>query len=391
MLHQIKIKMTFSEIIKILLSNKKRIILFSGSVGIIIFLLTVFVVPIKYTAEVVIFPPDKQNTSGIQALMGGNTDFSSLLGFGGIGGDSQLYAKILKSRTVNRKVLEECNLMKYFDAKDTVLTVEKLQKLLDVEVTKEKLIKLRVTLSTSYFARFSDERDSIKNLSAKVANTFYQALDDLNKRRLKKKATDLMHYFQTQIDLVEIQLKADEEALRDFQEKNRAISIPEQLEATLQAAAKIKSEILYSQIQLETMKYNLKENSQRIKALENKIKVLNNSYESLKGVESIDDPDYLPEFEDIPRLSLEFARLKRNVKVSNGLYILLKQQFYHEQFQASRNVPTISILDEAIPPRKTSSPKVVFSTVVGGFFAFLFISAVILFNEQKKKKENIDG
>ncbi|NOX19323.1 MAG: hypothetical protein GXO87_13715 [Chlorobi bacterium] len=383
--------MTFSEIIKILLLNKKKIVIFSSLVGAIILLLTIFVIPIKYTAEAVIFPPEKQNTSGIQALMGGNSDFSSLLGFGAPTGDSQLYAKILKSRTINKRVLEKSNLMKFFDAEDTVLTVEKLQKLLDIEVTKEKLIKLRVTLATSFFARFTDEKDSVRNLSAKVANAFYQALDDLNKQRLKKKATDLMRYFQSQIDLIEDQLRKDEDALREFQEKNRAISIPEQLDATLQAAAKIKSEILYSQIQLETLRYNLKDNSQRIKSLEKKIEVLNNSYESLKGVKSIDNPDYLPEFENIPRLSLEFARLKRNVKVSNSLYILLKQQFYHEQFQASRNVPTISILDKAIPPRKSSSPRVVFSTVVGGFFAFLFISAVILYNEQKKNKEKTNG
>ncbi len=379
--------MSFTEIINILLKNKKKIIKFSVSVGALIFILTLFVVPIKYTAEVVIFPPEKQNTAGIQALMG-NSDFSSLLGFGAPSGDSQLYAKILKSRTVNTKVLKECNLMEYFDAEDTVLAVEKLQKLVDVEVTKEKLIKLRITLSTSFFARFSDERDSIKNLTAKVANSFYNALDELNKMRLQKKATDLMHFFQSQIDLVEEQLRKDEEALREFQEENRAISIPEQLDATLQAAAKIKSEILYTEIELQTLRYNLKENSSKVKALERKIKVLNDTYDSLKGVKSLDNPDYLPEFDNIPRLSLEFARLKRNVKVSNELYILLKQQFYHEQFQASRNVPTISVLDEAIPPRKTTSPRIVFSTVVGGFFAFLFISALILFKEQKKKGSN---
>ena len=195
-----------------------------------------------------------------------------------------------------------------------------------------------------------------------------------------------MYFFEEQINLVSEQLKSDEEALRLFQEKNKTISIPEQLSATLETAAKIKSEILFTRIELKNLEFNMRENNSRIESLRKKLDVLNQIYKEIEGIKSLDEIDYLPEFNDIPMLSLELARLTRNVKVSNELYIMLQKQFYREQIQANRNVPTVEVLDSAIPPTSPSSPRALFSTFFGGFFSFFLISSLTLYLEKKKKK-----
>ena len=51
--------------------------------------------------------------------------------------------------------------------------------------------------------------------------------------------------------------------------------------------------------------------------------------------------------------------------------------------QENRDIPTIEILDEAIPPSRKSSPKVIFSTVVGSIFIFLIFSLFVVVKEKK--------
>lgn len=375
--------MDFSQIIKILLFYKKKILLFTLSTIVLVFLILYFIFPIKYTAEVVLLPPDEQNVSGLQALMGGS-DVTSFLGFGGGLGSAQLFAEVLKSRTAGEIVVKNCSLLPYFDEESVSKSVEKLQKLINIEVTKERLIKFNVTLSTSFFCRYSSEKDSIKILSARVANSFTNALDKINQDKLRLKATNLMNFFKGEIEAVTQQLKLDEEVLQLFEEENKTISIPEQLSATLETAAKIKSEILFTEIELQTLEHNLRDNNSKIESLKKRLEVLKDTYKGIEGIKGLDNTDYLPEFEDIPMLSLQFARLKRNVKVSNELYLLLQKQYFKEQIQANRNVPTVEVLDPAIPPLKASSPRVVFSSLLGGIVAFFLISSFILFLEKKK-------
>jgi uncharacterized protein involved in exopolysaccharide biosynthesis len=80
------------------------------------------------------------------------------------------------------------------------------------------------------------------------------------------------------------------------------------------------------------------------------------------------------------------------VKIQNEIYLLLQQQYYKEKIQENRDLPTIDVLDKAIPPLKASGPRTIFSTVLGGMFTFLLVSLYFilidknLFPFRKKNK-----
>ena len=93
--------------------------------------------------------------------------------------------------------------------------------------------------------------------------------------------------------------------------------------------------------------------------------------------------DYLVAFKDVPEIGRELAQLVREVKVQNEVYMLLQQQYFKERIQENRDLPTIEVLDEAIPPLKASGPRLIFSTVLGGVFAFLLMSLLYIANEMK--------
>jgi uncharacterized protein involved in exopolysaccharide biosynthesis len=122
--------------------------------------------------------------------------------------------------------------------------------------------------------------------------------------------------------------------------------------------------------------------------LKKKLSELNQEYKKFEtGTE-----DYLIAFNDVPELSMKFARNIREVKIQNEIYLLLQQQYYKEKIQENRDLPTIEILDKAIKPLKKTSPKTVYSTVLTFIFSFLFISFYFIIKDKKIqifKRENI--
>lgn len=378
--------MTYHEIINALLFNWKKIVKFSFAVAVFLFFILLFIYPITYSTTVSILPPNDQ-PQGLSGLLG-NTDINPLLSLSGSGGDSQLYAEILKSRSAKEFVINRCALIDFFEIDDTSNQLqEAVKELTDkiyVDVTKEGIINFSTHLSTGLFARFSSERDSVNNLSAYVSNTFVEALDEINRAKMNSRAKKTRKYLETQLQSTKLELDSLENELKRFQKKNKAISLPEQIEAAILNAAEVKSQIILTEIQINSLTQNMQSNNQSILSLENKLKVLKNKYSDLVGGED-DQKDYFPKFADVPEISYELVKIKRNLEVQNQVYLLLQKQYFTEKIQENKDIPTIQVLDKAIPALKPASPRLLFHTFVGTVFAFLLISAIILFIENKQK------
>jgi uncharacterized protein involved in exopolysaccharide biosynthesis len=164
-----------------------------------------------------------------------------------------------------------------------------------------------------------------------------------------------------------------------FQEKNKTVALPEQVKAAIDAASKLKSEIVKTEIDIGMLQQNLKEDNKVLLSLRNKLNELQQQY----GKMELGSQDYLLAFGEVPELGKELATLLREVKIQNEVYTLLQQQYYKEKIQENRDIPTVEILDEAIPPLKPESPRIIFSSIMGGVFMFLLSSLIFVFSERK--------
>jgi uncharacterized protein involved in exopolysaccharide biosynthesis len=351
---------------------------------IFLFLILLFIYPLTYSSEIKILPPEEKSYNGLSGLFG-EGDASSLLGLGGMGGNSQLYAEILKSRSAAEYVIDKCGLVEFYNEDNIQRSVASLSKNLDVQVTKEGIILLSVDLSTPMFSRFSDVKDSVNYLAAEVSNTFAEALDKINREKLNIKAKQTREYVESQIALTKTQLDSAEQELKIFQEEYKTISLPKQLEAAIEHAAEIKSQIYFNEIKLKTLELNMDKESRTIISLRKKLDVLKEQYAKIEAGDKL-NKDFLPNFEDVPEISIRLARLTRNVKVLNEVYMLLQTQYYREKLQENKNIPTVQVLDNAIPSLRAKSPRLVFHTFAGGLFAFIFICSVIVVQQYKIKE-----
>jgi tyrosine-protein kinase Etk/Wzc len=371
--------MNMHDLFHLIIKNIKSIIKITVIFSIILFLLLYFVYPVSYRSVVTILPPDNdKELSGLGSLLTGQ-NFSSLLTGGATNANSQLFIEMLKSRTAAEYVVNKYNLTDYYDAESIEEAAGKLNKDLNVELTKEGIIKLNVEIRTLALPMFFDDIDSVRKFSAAVSNSYVEALDLINRSKLSSKAKRAREYIEYQLISTRSMLDSAEASLMNFQKVNKTISLPEQVQVAIDAAANIKTEIVKTELEIGLLGANLREDNKNLIALKEKLNGLRAQYDKME----IGNQDYLLAFGEVPSLGRQLASLLREVKIQNEVYLLLQQQYYREKIQENRDLPTVEVLDEAIPPLKASGPRVIFSTVMGGIFISLLIILLLVIKEKK--------
>lgn len=371
--------MSLHDIIHVLIVNWKTLIKLTVGTGIVIFVYLLLISPKTYNAPVTILPPaESDQISGLGSLLSGANVGDFLTGKLAPG-NSQLFIEILKSRTAAEYVIRKNNLLEYFDADKIEEATKQLQENLNLDLSKEGIIRLSVNISTNPVPIIFSDEDSIKQLSAIVSNSYVEALDKINREKVSYRAKRAREFIEQQLTLTKTELDSAEIRLMRFQKLNKTISLPEQLTSAIESAAKLKAEIVNTEIEIGLLEPNLRSDNQVLIALRKKLSELQKEYKKF----DIGADDYLVAFSEAPELGMELAKLLREVKIQNEVYLLLQQQYYREKIQENRDVPTIDILDEAIPPLKKESPRIIFTTVVGSIFAFLLVSLFFVAKEKK--------
>ena len=371
--------MSYHDILHIIIFNRAPILRTTLILTLILFLILLFVYPITYDAQTTILPPEQNNQFGSLGGLIAGQDFSNLITGGASNSSSQLYEEILKSRTAAIFVVNKFNLVKYFNVNNIYEAAKKLEKSLTVEITKEGITKVDVEVSTRLFPFVGNVKDSARNLAADLSNAFVEALDKINKEKLSSKAGKARQFIETQLTETKSRLDSAETNLAEFQQKHKAISLPEQLSAAIDAASKLKSEIVKNEVELGIARTNLREDSKEVASLKENLIELKTQYSKMEAGSN----DYFLSFKDLPVLSKQLASLLREVKIQNEVFLLLQQQYYKEKIQENRDLPTVQVLDKAIPPLKVSSPRIIFSTFTGALFFLLLSSLVFIIDGRK--------
>lgn len=377
------------QFIKVLLVRKFQIAGLTVIGSVLLFLWFWLAAPISYIAPVSILPPDNSKAGSFSSLLQGG-DLSMLLS-GSSGVNSQLYAQILKSRTVSLYVVDKNNLMSYFDAETRNQAAEKLEKTVYIDVTKEGILKLHVEVKTGYFSRFSDERDSMKVLSRNISLAYIESLDKINQEKLSSRAGKVRKYIEQELHKTKSSLDSAELALMEFQQKNRTLSVPDQIKATMETLAKVKAEIIATEIQIGLLEQNFTPTHSAVVSAKSKLEELKQQYSKLENSSS----DIFVSFKSAPELGYQLTNLMRNVKILNEVYIVLQQQYYKELVQENRDVPTLDILDMPQLPEKEIAPRVLMNTAMGSVFLLITIVLLFYISEMKMfsylKKSTLNG
>jgi uncharacterized protein involved in exopolysaccharide biosynthesis len=197
--------------------------------------------------------------------------------------------------------------------------------------------------------------------AAEVANRFVAELDRVNRQTNISPPKNARIFIEERLARTRKELTEAEENLRKFQEQNKAISLDDQMKASIEGAAELKAEMVTSEINLNVLRKTMSPSPPQIKALKSRI----NEIEKQIGIWEFGNQKEEPEekkildvpFAQVPALSMELARLVREVRIQSAVFELLTNQYEQYKIQETRDTPTIQVLDRAIPPERRSRPR----------------------------------
>ncbi len=327
--------------------------------------------PSWYLATTTILPPGGEalGLGMASSLMGTASGLATSFSLPFMATPSDIFAAILKSRTVGEVVVEKENLMEAYKTKSMERALRELFAHVSVKVTEEGLISL------SY-----EDKDKIR--TAKVANRFVEELDRVNRETSASQAKNARVFIEERLVQTQMELTRAEENLKRFKEENKTILLDDQMRAAIEKAADLKAQLVSSEIDLNVLSKTMSSSHPQIRSLRSRINEikkqleilqLGNQTENTKGKTVLDVP-----FTEVPSLSLKLARLVREVKIQEGVFELLTQQYEQYKIQETKDTPTIQVLDRAVPPEKRVKPKRALLVVLSGILS-IFASTVFIF------------
>ena len=304
------------------------------------------------------------------------------------GTNRDTFVAILKSRTVAQDIVERFKLKEYYEKKFTEDAVKALQEATTIKVSKEGAVSLSV-------------EDKDPKLAADIANAYVTNLDRLFAKMGTTDASRQRAFVADRLEKTEKALRQAEEALRRFQETNKAIVMQEQAKSAIEEVARVKGQIVAAEAQLEFIRAFSTESNPQVLAQRRQVEEMKRHLAQMQYGQGMDLPsesknpgqarkDFQVPFTKVPELGMELVRLARDVKVQETVYGLLTAQFEQAKVNEARDMPTVQLLDKAVPAERKSRPKTVLNMAIAGalsLFVGIFLGFFLEYLERIRKQE----
>jgi capsule polysaccharide export protein KpsE/RkpR len=370
-------KHIFSDYIYILFKWKKFLIINLIIVSIISTTIA-FLLPKVYkaTATIMIPPSDQSALGGLSSLIGGSGK-SSLASLGarafGVSNTSEDdILGIINSRTALTDVINKFHLMSYYEINDNNM---------DKAI---KAFKGDISFNPNEFGMidFSVINENPES-SADITNYLVSLVDSLNIKYNIEKAKNNRIFVEQRYDKNVLDMKKAEDSLYKFQKRFGIVAIPEQLEVSVKAAAEIESELNKKEIEAFFTKQQYGDNSPQYHGILAEVNLLKDKVQELKNSPKLSSTsNVLFPFKELPDIAMQYLRDYQEVKIQQEIMEIVMPMFEQAKIEEQKSIPTIMVVDKAVPPELKYGPKrsVI---ILGAIFLFLFLFIPLVFWSEK--------
>jgi tyrosine-protein kinase Etk/Wzc len=336
--------------------------------------------PKIYESTATILAPDERGIRGLglaaALATSGVTQAVPGLSMPSLTPQRDMFVSVLKSRTMAQDVVQRFDLQTRYEALLQSDAIRRLSGMTTVTLSKDGVISVEV-----------EETDP--QLAAEMANFYVTNLDRMLMRFATTEARKQRVFIADRLTETERELRRAEEALRHFQETNKVIALQEQARGAAETAAQLKGEIMASEVQLEVMRKFATDANPEVVKVKQRIQEMKRHLSGMqygKGwvlpaeTHNPGEPRneiYVP-FVQVPELGMELARLMRDAKVQETVYILLTQQLEQAKIAEVSDMPTVQALDKAVAADRKSKPKTIINMAIAGITS-LFVGILLAF------------
>lgn len=335
-------------------------------------------VPSIYSATAKVLPPQREGGGGgLSALLG---QAGGLVGLaaGSVGGGSDVYLAILKSRSIADAVVLRLNLAKVYQSPTLEDARFSLEKSVKVQAGKDGVISIT-----------ADAMDP--KLAALIANSFVDELSKMTIRLNLTKAGTERVFLEKRLDMVRKDLARAEEDLKSFSQRHKIVQVDSQVKAAIEGVARLKADLASKEVQLAVLNSKQTQNSPEVKATEAAIRRLKAEIGALGSGAS--GSEGIPSVGDVPGVGLEYSRKLRDLKAQEAIFEQLMKQYEMVKLNEAKDTSSFQVLDDAVAPNGRRWPKrsqiVFLSTVAAFFFSLLVVFVQEYFSRLSDRDKEI--
>ena len=354
----------------IALAKHKKLVLGLPFLAGLVALVVALLLPKIYTATTRILPP-QQNESSAAAVLGALTGVpDTAVGQAlGLRNPNDLYAGILKSRTIADRLIERFKLKELYDADSMVSTRKALENVTKITAGKDGLITIELD-------------DLNPQRAADMANAYVEELDRLMQGLAVTEAAQRRLFFEKQLANAQDQLLASEGALRHAIETKGITGVDAQSRALVGTSEQLRAQIAVKEIQLDAMRSFATERNPEAVRLRQEIASMKAELGNLEGGRREANGGKSP-------AGLENVRKLREVKFLEFTVELLTKQYEIAKIDEARDAVLIQVVEKAIPPDYKSKPKraliVLMAVLAAGVLAI-----ILAFLKEALEKARLD-
>jgi uncharacterized protein involved in exopolysaccharide biosynthesis len=355
----------------IILSMRRRFILWFTVGAAILTTIIVFLVPNKYTATTIVLPPT-QNSSMSSALLSqlaGSGSLASLAGASlGVRNPTDMYVSLFRSRTVEDDLIDQFKLMARYKEKNMVDARIAFEDHSTVVLgSKDGLIRVTVT-----------DRDP--NLAAQIANRYIDVFRKHTDTLTITEASQRRAFFQQQLLEANENLVRSEETMKKTEQSTGVLQLDSQARALIESAAVLRGQITAKEVQLQSMRSYVTEDNPQYLMAQQELDALKAQLAKIAGPGAEATTDIGLSKTNIPETGMQYMNNLRDVRYYETIADLIAKQFEAAKIDEARQ-GTIEVSDVAVPPDKKSSPKRALIVVGGTLFGFFAASGWCIFAE----------
>lgn len=202
-------------------------------------------------------------------------------------------------------------------------------------------------------------------MAADLANSYAMGLDRFNRRNTISSAQRLRKYIEGRLVTANKEMDQAQDALRNFQEQNRAVSISKQAEATLDVLSELESQRVALEVEKAAKEkffgrphVEIEQLKAKMEAIRKNIHHLTYGNGSMVPVENEKGKVefYIP-LTIIPGLNFNESKLLLNIKVKTNIISMLTTQLEQSKLEEAKDLSTINLLEPAKVPKNPIKPS----------------------------------
>jgi uncharacterized protein involved in exopolysaccharide biosynthesis len=320
-----------------------------------------YLLPVHYEGVAKIVPGESSGNFAA-GLVNRATGGANTPGFGGLDPSTLLglktpaafYIEILKSRTVQDRMIDRFDLRSryrltrwsspttYYSAR------KKLKSFSDFEEDKKSGVII-ITV-TDYDAR----------AAAEMANAYVEELNRLAAALNTSAAHREREFLEERLKSAKEDLDKASLELSRFSSTSYIMDPQTQQRSLMDAASKIEGDLIASETELRGLQQLYSDDNVRVRTLKARMGELQSQLRKLQGggassASKPGDAPY-PSLRALPGLNYRYLDLYRQTRTQEAVYDFLTQQYELAKLQEVKELPTVRVMDRAVPPERKSGP-----------------------------------